>query len=222
MLAYAEQGRAGIRPRMAVIPEIGAEQDPPATDGRLDDLVWRDTPALAPFTVRLAEMVEISRAPTRAKVTRDEERIYVAVTCHEPKIDQIHSSGNGSRDSDAWRADCVEGFLLPSEEERPYYQFIVNPENTRFDAFRRAGDDPLDVSSDADWESAEQVLDGRWTLEFAIPWKAVGGAPQTGERRRANIGRTCGPDPREISSWSLMWEIYADMQYAGTFIFGDE
>jgi hypothetical protein len=132
----------------------------------------------------------------------------------------MHSAGNGTRDSDVWRADCVEIFLLPGEAERPYFQFIVNPRNTQFDAMAGTDPDkPLDKAWNADWRSGVQVLDDRWLVEAAIPWQAIGGVPAPGERRRANIGRTRTPVKRETSSWSPMWETYAEMQFAGTFVF---
>ena len=86
----------------------------------------------------------------------------------------------------------------------------------------RAGTDtakPLYKAWSADWRSGVQVLADRWIVEVAIPWQAVGGRPRPGERRRANIGRTRTPGKRETSSWSPMWDTYAEMQFAGTFVF---
>ena len=54
-----------------------------------------------------------------------------------------------------------------------------------------------------------------------MPWSAIGGAPEPGERRRANLGRGRSRPGRirEVSSWSPIWEVYADMKYAGIFVF---
>lgn len=209
----------GVEPATAKILKIRAGTAAPVIDGNLDDPAWAATPALAPFTVRVADMVKGSEAPTTAQVTWNNEKIFIAFTCMEPKVKQMHSSGPGTRDSDVWRADCVEIFLLPGLEARPYHQFVVNPKNTQFDLLSEVEGEPPNLDWNATWESATQVLDDRWIAEFAIPWSAAGGTPDPGERRRANLGRGRAPAPRETSSWSPMWDVYADMQYAGTFVF---
>jgi len=59
----------------------------------------------------------------------------------------------------------------------------------------------------------------RYKKEQTIPWAAIGGTPKIGESRKAQIGRSRSPGIREISSWSPMWESYAETKYAGTFVF---
>ncbi len=218
---YRATAMDSVEPSRAVIRRMPGQARPPKIDGVPDDPIWRTVEPLQSFTVRLQDMSKGLEADTVAKVTWNDDHIFFAFTCTEPSVGTIHSSGGGGRDSDNWRADCLEVFLVPHEGMRPYYQFVVNPKNTQFDRVSKFEDAPADVKWNADFRSGTHIGSDRWTCEMAIPWSAVGGTPKPGERRRANLGRgRSRPNRiREVSSWSPMWEVYADMKYAGVFVF---
>ncbi len=213
---YAQDIIKSIVPRTAVIHKLGGAKEVPVIDGKLDDPIWRKVKPLEEFTVTKIFIKDKLDAPTRAQVTWDDEHLYIAYTCYEPKIQELHSSGK--RDNGVYRGDSVEAFISLGENPWPYRQFIINPNNIQFDSVWREGK-KMDKSWDAKWQSGAFVGKDRWTAELAIPWQAIGKKPELGETRRANLTRNRNPKPAESTTWTPMWKRFSDAEFFGTWTF---
>jgi len=201
--------------RKAQVRRLGP-REVPKVDGRLDDSIWRELKSLGPFLPTASSFKESTEVRTFAWVAYDDDSLYVAFRCEEPRMDEVRAFGS-RKDDEIWRGDVVEVFVSAGEEPTPYYHFIVNPKNVQWDGISaERGDDP---SWDAEWKSAVALEERGWTVEVAIPWKVVGGPPEEGEVRRANLCRERTP-VRELSAWSNTVRLFLEPENFGVWTFG--
>ncbi|MAE66891.1 MAG: hypothetical protein CMJ18_21750 [Phycisphaeraceae bacterium] len=210
------EGRASIVPRRLVVTHVGAD-GPPKIDGRLNDAVWRRVKPTERFRVPNIFIKSKIQAPTTAQVAWDQENLYVAFTCIEPKVEQMSKRKTG-HDSSVWYDDCVEVFISAGDDLFPYRHFEINSLDTHFDAtwVQRK---KMDATWNAKWTSRSAVLKDRWLCEIAIPWTVIGTRPASGETRRANVTRHRIPHEEETTTWTPMYKTFSDAEYFGTWIF---
>ena len=184
----------GVRP---IVPQAtaGPAAAPPLVDGALSDEAWRDALVLL---LRDGLAGKPITQATVARLTYDEEKLYVGVRCRESRVAGI-SRGVTAHDGAVWTDDCVEFFLRPTPSGA-YYHIAVNALGAVYDAACSGGG-----KTDASWQSnvvvAAQTEAQAWTVEAAFPLSAFGGVPEKGTDWRFNIGRerTQGP---ELSTWA--------------------
>ena len=133
---------------------------------------------------------------TNAKLLWDDQNLYVAF---ETKDDDVVNRNNAD-DGTLWEGDVAELFLQRPGEKK-YYEFQWTPAGKRFDAQFTSPRKPAWQEAakwNANGKSAVKVdgtvnkagdTDKGWTVEAAIPWSAVGGAPKAGETWTLNLYR---------------------------------
>jgi len=140
----------------------------PTMDGQFSEGFWRDAADLGPFL--RADGLGLPTAPTRARVARTGEALCIGVECLEPRMDRLIAQKR-DRDGQLWPDDCVEVFVQRPGQE--YLHFIVNPLGAQFDEKGK------DSRWNAEWQAATSRGKGRWSVELALPWKALGGTPKS-------------------------------------------
>ncbi len=145
---------------------------PPKIDSQLDDAAWRRTADVTAFQDwKLRGKPDV---PTEAWVAFDDIYYYVAMRCCEPDMAHL-SSRPCERDALSPNSDYVDIFLQPDPEGETYYQFLINPHGSLYDAMG------WDKSFDADGVLlATERNENDWTVELAVPWKDLH-TPPTGE-----------------------------------------
>ncbi|MGK2855754.1 MAG: carbohydrate-binding family 9-like protein, partial [Thermoanaerobaculia bacterium] len=137
----------------------------------------------------------------------DGDRLFVVFSADD---DHLVATYLG-HDEPLWEEDVVEVFLAPEKLER-YYEIEVNPLGTTFDAVI---DSPrlerATMTVDRAWTCAglrtairRTTTDGSVRVEtlIAIPFDALGAAPPSGARWRANFFRIDrAPAGDEFSTW---------------------
>jgi len=203
--------RAG---RLASAPEV---------DGALGGAAWGAAGKAEGFTLAEAPAPE----QTAAFAAYDDACLYVAFECQEPLMAEV-AAQHTRRDSDVWLDDCVELFLRPRPGES--FHFIVNAAGGFYDA-RRALDgvstDDAKWDSQARWAAAKGA--SSWTVEVAIPFACLGGAPKPGDVWGVNfcrsrvagfVGRKYNKD-RQASSWFPTFGAFANPPRFGELEFGE-
>jgi hypothetical protein len=198
--------------RQAILPRLAVGQAAPQIDGVLDDPMWKVVPSLGPFVPFKVSAADQARVPTSAKVTCDEEHLYIAFRCMEPVPENLRSVGE-KKDDDIWRGDCVEVFLGAVDGTSPFH-FIVNPANLQWDG----KDGPEDW--DGEWQSGTWVGADDWTVEMAVPWSAIGARPDAGTRLRANLCRHRAATD-EHTTWSPVFRSNLEPEHLGTWVLGE-
>ncbi|MCD6361139.1 MAG: carbohydrate-binding family 9-like protein [Armatimonadetes bacterium] len=186
----------------------------PTIDGHRDDAAWQTATELEPFLATFSSTQQL-QAATLAHLGWNNEGLYLAVRCQEPKMEALELVG-GKRDDNVWLGDSVDLFLQRAEGG-PFYHIIVNPRNIVWDAVHR-GDD-TDTSWDPPVVTAILMGEDFWNLELALPWSAMGWEPpRPGDTLRANICRQRRP-VKELSSWSQVVNGFVEPGSFGTFNF---
>ncbi|WP_269523708.1 carbohydrate-binding family 9-like protein [Coraliomargarita parva] len=156
---------------------------PVVIDGRIDEAAWDLAEPITTFYAFLpADATELSA--TEARVLWDADYLYVSIVCTDTDI----WSYSDEPDSDLWLGDVGEFFVKPDGDKPVYYEFVVAPNGTLFDArypSRGAGG----ANRFKTWSSGAHVAtsvdgtdgdlsdeDRSFTIEMAIPLTAFEGA----------------------------------------------
>jgi hypothetical protein len=112
-------------PVPATIPYHGG---PIQIDGKLDDAAWQH--ALTYTNVYLYGERTAGGPATTFRLLWDERYLYVAWECHDSDL----QAQARPRDGEVWLDDCVEIFILPDPTTRVYWELIITPAQSIFDA----------------------------------------------------------------------------------------
>jgi Carbohydrate family 9 binding domain-like len=199
--APAQKGRADAVPKGYVCYRT---QAPIKIDGLLDDVAWKTAPWTDRFVDIEGDVRPRPRFQTRAKMLWDDTYFYVAALLEEP-----HVWGTLTKhDSVIFQDNDFEIFIDPDGDNHEYYEIEINALGTEWDLFLNK---PYHVSGSAfnEWEipglkTAVHVsgtlnnlkdVDQSWSVEFAIPWKALAEfahrpiPPRDGDQWRVNFSR---------------------------------
>ena len=147
-------------------------------------------------------------AATDARLLWDDEALYVAFQCEDKDVATPFTED----DQQLYTSNVVEIFLNPSRDLARYVEIEVAPSNALFDASftgRRAG---MDLGWSSRARHAVHIdgtlndprdVDRGWTVELAIPFAALPGAPhpRRGDEWRFNLYRLRQP-PGEGQAYS--------------------
>ncbi len=212
---------AGIRPGaeaplpVYVCPRIAREI---VLDGRLSDPLWKTAPIVRLVAADSAGPADQS---TDVRLLSSATTLYVGFVCR----DDFVSGTKTEPDSDIYREECVEVFLNPSGASHQYYEIDVSPKNTVFDACilnPRTPSDPglkfvglkdyhpegLETRVNVDGEPDRKGGARSWTVEYAIPFSGLIGAPhippRPGDAWRMNLYRIDAAEPgrQKFYAWN--------------------
>lgn len=177
--------------------------EPLQIDGDLSKAAWQR----APWTDDFQDIEGASRpAPryrTRVKMLWDETFFYIAAELSEPHVWATLTQ----HDSVIFYDNDFEVFIDPDGDNHDYGEFEMNALNTTWDLRLpkpyRDGGPALNEWEIEGIQTAVQIqgtlnyaqdTDTGWTLEIAMPWKALeslrgGGCPQVGQQWRVNFSR---------------------------------
>ncbi len=151
-------------------------------DGALDEQVWKTSGVATDFWVSYpTDGIRASpEVKTIVRVTYDDEFIYVAAECIGPGPYIIQSL---KRDNPLfWRGDAFGLVFDPVNERTNGFVFAVNPEAVQSESLitgqtgRRGNNQSaggFNGAWDNKWYSEVQILDDKWTVEMAIPFKSL-------------------------------------------------
>ena len=191
--------------RSATATKITAAQAP-KIDGALDDAIYQTLTPQPDFVAYFGDAAP--PVATTSWLAYDDENLYVAFRCTEPKTKDLMIVGE-NRDDAVWNGDSVEVSLVgapengaPLTRDASYFHFIINPRGVLWDAKARGENN--DTSFNTSAKSVAKIGEDQWTAEIAIPWKDLGlTAPQTGTKLSLNLARVrVAGEGATYSSWS--------------------
>src|SRR5881397_2686730 len=139
---------------------------PVVIDGRDDDAVWRQAPAITQFREFQPKEDGDARFATEAKVAYDDRNLYVFIRAFDPHPDSILKL-LARRDVRA-ATDQLKIMIDSYHDRRNGFEFAVNPAGVKRD-YAIYNDNQEDDAWDAVWDVATQVDSLGWTAEFRIP-----------------------------------------------------
>jgi Domain of unknown function (DUF5916)/Carbohydrate family 9 binding domain-like len=171
-------------------------------DGRLEEAVWRGA-ALSGFIQAEPREGQPATEETDVWVAYDENNLYVAAFLHDsgtPTVNDIR------KDFAETSQDVFEVILDTFRDRRNGYVFLTNPEGARGDRQIANEGREINASWDAIWHVATEYVDGGWTVEMAIPFRALRFDPGS-DRWGINFGRLLRRN-NEVSYWAPIPRAY--------------
>lgn len=190
-------------------------------DGVLDEAVWESAAVATDFYLSFPFDSSYAKPQyqTAVRMTFDDQFIYVAAVCMQPRSEIIISSLK--RDFESGVSDVFTVNFDTFKDNMNGFQFAVNPYGVQREGLIRGG---FEVTNywDNKWYSRTQIYDDRWVVEMAIPFKTLRYKISEGQNYwRVNFGRmvlkhnqisTWGPVPRNFVpsnlafAGRLIWE----------------
>lgn len=143
-------------------------------DGRLNESAWKTAPVSSNFVERTPNPKDEPPVQSRVRVVFDEQALYVAVENdllpgEEPRALELR------RDSGrVWSDDAITLKFDVALDRRTSLNLAVNSAGTQVDAMALNNGRQFRRQFDAVWSSASNVTDGVWTVEFRVPFSALG------------------------------------------------
>jgi hypothetical protein len=140
--------------------------DKPTIDGKLDEAVWKLSPAGSDFVQFKPNPGFAASEKTEIWLAYDDDAVYIATRMYDSHPDSIVAQLS-RRDNDVY-SDWVLVGLDSYYDHRTAFLFGVNPKGVKLDALLY--DDTNDDDSwDAVWDVAARQDSLGWTAEFRIP-----------------------------------------------------
>lgn len=178
-------------------------------DGKLDEAVWKETPAHSDFKM-LKGRNKQNRRPTRTefRIICDENHIYIGLRCEEKEIRQLVKTWTAGP-SEMWQNDAVEIFLAPCGRKEKYYQFALGAANSRFVQYYEEAGNTTPETFGGRFDSAVFYGDDFWSAEIRIPLTAFYHTPHSewSTKWLVNVTRS-RPKAGEYATWSPLLNKY--------------
>jgi len=152
--------------REATIPKFTTS---PTIDGLLNDDCWKEAEGLGDFTEAEPREGAKPEVETNVLLGYDARNLYIGFVCYEDDISQIRTR-EGKRDTYT-EGDWVYISLDTYNASTSAYAFYVNPSGVQVDMLDKG--DVVDILFDLEWYASSKILDDRWTVEIAIPFKSL-------------------------------------------------
>ncbi|MCL4228064.1 MAG: carbohydrate-binding family 9-like protein [Myxococcales bacterium] len=205
--------RAAPLPGQLVVKKAAG---PITIDGKASEPAWATAAGTAAF--QTAEGGPEPQGPTSAKITWDDEYLYLFVSAEDDDV----KSEFTRHDDPIWKQDVIEVFIDADGNGRGYVELQVSPRNVQFDAWFPTVRPTTDLAYSSGMKTAVNVRgtlnasgdeDQGWDAELAIPHAAVKGLdptmavripPRPGDVWRFNVVRAdYGKDGKAAaSSWN--------------------
>ncbi len=184
LVASLESAGAPEKPRYTVYRAPAAI----SVDGVVDEKEWGAAPLSADFADILGAKKPRPPFKTNVKMLFDDDFFYVAAMLEEPHVWGTLTN----HDAVIFHDNDFEVFIDPDRDLLNYYELELNALNTTWDLrltkpYRVSGK-AIDSWEIAGLKTAVKIhgtlndptdVDKGWTLEIAIPWKALGEFAQT-------------------------------------------
>ncbi len=179
----------------ATIPPDAA----PVIDGRLDEPVWQEAPALTDFVQFEPVVGNPVSERTEVRILHDDEAIYIGAWLFDENPEGI-IVGERRRNADLSDSDAFLVVLDTYRDEQNAFVFGTNPGGIEYDGQVRGGGS-INTNWDGSWEVATSRDDGGWYVEMRVPFSTLryGGAPT--QTWGLNVARYIGRKNEE-AFWS--------------------
>jgi hypothetical protein len=148
----------------------------PVIDGKLDDNAWRTASRHGTFTERVPRLYARPPVRTSFRVLYDAGALYVAVELEETQPDKLRALTRGRDDSSLFRDDAISLKIDPTNDDRTTIGFSTNLAGARLD-YRGIDESQFRTEYDVIWQAAASRTAKGWSVEFMIPWRALGVDP---------------------------------------------
>jgi hypothetical protein len=198
--------------RTLTIPRLPAGVAAPTVNGALSDAAWQKAAVADAFRVR-GMRVPGTKATT-ARLVYDDQNLYIAFDCAEPKPDEIVGQ-SWPRDADRFyhADDVAEVFFSHTSDRNQWWHLATNPTGAQWDGLKH------NAAYNLEWTCAVRTNGASWTAELRIPFATLGlkEAP-AGAVWFGNLTREERP-ANEYTSWNSVEAHFAEPNNFGEWRF---
>jgi hypothetical protein len=173
-----DQGRLVRNPTLSAVRLGEAEI---RIDGRLDEAAWAAAEIAHGFSQSYPNPGSEPTERTEARILVDDQNLYVAVRTYDSRPDSI-AAPVARRDATGLYSDWLHLLIDSRMDRRTAFRFSVNPRGVQRDVYTFE-DGQEDGSWDAVWESAAQIDEEGWIVEYRIPLSQLRFGQRRGEAR---------------------------------------
>lgn len=137
-------------------------------DGRLDDPVWREAPALNQFYEYFPANCGTPTEQSEARFAYDDHYLYVAFRARLRDRSQLRAPFV-RRDKVGSSHDYMQVYLDPLGSKRTSYIFRVNARGTKTEGLQDEAKQSESTDPDFDWDVRTHIDSDGWTAELRIP-----------------------------------------------------
>ena len=185
---------------------------PLTVDGRLDEAVYRDVPAISDFIQNDPQEGEPATEKTEVWVLFDSSTLYIVARCWESQPERMVVNEMRRDNTNIVQNEGIAFGLDTFHDRRNSVVFELNAIGGRID-----GQVTNERQMNMDWNPVWDLKIGRfengWTVETAIPFKSL--------RYRPGRAQTWGFNARRVNRWknevSYITRIPASMTLRGHF-----
>jgi hypothetical protein len=211
--AYAQTGlptaagTAKVGPKPAPTVRAHPTAQPIRIDGRLDEEIYRTTPAITDFVQQEPDEFQPATEKTEAWIFFDSDNIYISARNWETHPER-RVANEMRRDTNQLRQNDSFGVMLDTfHDKRNGYIFYANAIGGLADS-QVTDEGPPNVDWNTVWDVRTENFDGGWTIEMAIPFKSLRYQPGTDQVWGVNL--------RRVVRWKNEWSYLAQVPRAQT------
>ena len=158
--------------------------DAPVIDGKLDDACWRQADTAKDFTV-IFDADTAAAHQTTGRAAYDDEYLYVAVDCDEPRMDLLREATDASDGAfHDYEGEMLHIFVDPDRDRTTFFYMRAHTNGSWTMHGLDGGAMP-----DAPIETAVHFGDDRFSIEAKIPLALLDVAPAPGRVIGFNLCR---------------------------------
>jgi hypothetical protein len=147
-------------------------------DGRLDEALYADVPAMSDFIQTEPSAGLPATQKTEVWVAFDSEHVYVSFRCWEERPDRIVARELRRDNSNLYNNDIVAFIFDTFYDRRNAFEFDITPIGGRAD-IQITNERQFHSDWNPVWNFATGLFEGGWTVETAIPFKSLRYRPGT-------------------------------------------
>jgi len=172
----------------------------PKTDGFLQEKCWENAARIGGFTESEPKKGTKPEVETEVLLGYDDNNLYVGFICHEKDISKIRATAvkrDGFDDKDDWIWIILDTY----DTSKRGFVFAVNPRSIQADWHLDELAEIFDFTVDLEWDAVSRILDDRWTVEIAIPFKSLRFPSDSREHWRTDFFRIRPRERWEFHAW---------------------
>jgi hypothetical protein len=176
-------------------------------DGRLDEEIYKSTPAITDFVQQEPDEFKPATEKTEAWIFFDDDNLYVSARNWETHPER-RVANEMRRDTNQLRQNDTFGVLFDTfHDKRNGYIFYANAIGGLADS-QVTDEGPPNADWNTVWDVRTAMFDGGWTIEIVIPFKSLRYQPGTDQVWGINL--------RRVVRWKNEWSYLAQVPRALT------